>query len=67
MKHITGKKLKKARYVEDMTQEEAAELIGIHRSYLSQIENGKVTPSPQLQKKISELFEETIDKFLFID
>lgn len=65
MNNITGKELKKARHVEDMTQEEVAELLGIHRSYLSQIENGKVIPSPNLQKKINRHFKNSISNFLF--
>lgn len=65
MTDITGKTLKKARHIEDMTQDTAANILGIHRSYLSQIENGKVIPSSSLQKKINQHFKDSISKFLF--
>lgn len=67
MLNITGKQMKKARHIQDMTQEEAAKLLGIHRSYLSQIENGKVVPSEKLQRKIDHHFAPIMDRFLFID
>lgn len=67
MKHISAKDLKKARNVENMTQEEVAKLLGINRSYLSMIENGKVKPSLQLQNMIDKIFRKTISRFFFIE
>lgn len=67
VKSITSRQLKKARHVKDMTQEEVCKILGIHRSYLSQIENGKVIPSDKLQSKIDDYFGNTINDFLFID
>jgi len=65
MKGISGKQLKKARHVKDITQDEAAKLLGINRSYLSLVENEKVIPSEKLQRRIDHYFGSTVNKFLF--
>lgn len=58
---IVRKKLIKARKKRNLTQNNVAELLGISRSYVSQIENGKKNPSHGVSKKISTLFSLNIN------
>lgn len=43
---------------------EVAEILGIDRSYLSEIENGKKDPSLSVLKAIADGFELTLARFL---
>lgn len=47
-------KLKEIRLKKGYTQKELADVLGIDRSYLSQIETGRVNPSLSLLQKISD-------------
>jgi transcriptional regulator with XRE-family HTH domain len=46
------------------TQVELAEMLGIDRSYLSEIENGRKDPSLRVLKTIADGFELTLSQFL---
>lgn len=48
--------LKKERQKRNYTQKEAAELIGISRSYFSDIENAKRIPNGRIYLRIKEIF-----------
>lgn len=50
-----GDRLKKYRKMHKMKQSELANLIGISRSYLSELESGKKTPGPEVEKKILKI------------
>ncbi|MBD3330945.1 helix-turn-helix domain-containing protein [Candidatus Peregrinibacteria bacterium] len=52
-------RIKIARIRQNWTQQDLALLVGIRQGSISKIENGKLTPSPELKKKIkSHLFPE---------
>jgi transcriptional regulator with XRE-family HTH domain len=48
----------------DWTQVELAELLGIDRSYLSEIETGKKDPSLRVLKTIADGFKLTLSQLL---
>lgn len=58
-----GKKIKELRKSKDLTQEEFSEIVGVSRSYLSDIENDRYSPSLDTLKQIAE----RSGCFLFID
>ncbi len=55
IKSIYYERLKEERRKKGWTQKEAAEKIGISRSYLSDIENGRTLPSGRLFLGINEV------------
>lgn len=58
--------IKKFRKEEGWTQEQLAEALDIGRTYLSDLENGKKTPSIKLSKKICLLLKRKYsDIFLY--
>jgi putative transcriptional regulator len=50
-----------------ITQQELADKIGIGRTYLSDIENGKNEPGGKLMLKISEALGLPVEEIFFID
>ena len=48
-----GKKLKEIRLEKDLTQEELAEKVGIHATYVGKLESGKNNPSLMMIYKFS--------------
>ena len=50
---------------EGMTQVELANKLGIQRTYLSEIETGKATPSMKLSMRISLLLRQPMDKIFY--
>ncbi len=48
-----GKNLKRYRLQKDLTQEELAEIVGIHPTYVGKLESGKNNPSVIMLFKIS--------------
>jgi len=57
MSLVTGMiALKDKRRLKNWTQQEAAEQIGISRSYYVMVENGKRMPSIQVAQKIERVF-----------
>lgn len=65
MKKSTLQELRKNR---DLTQEQAAKILGITTEYLSMLENGIRNPSDSLKEKMAKLYNITIvDIFLTIN
>jgi len=52
-----GDQLKKYRKQNKLSQKRLAEMLEISRSYLSELESGKKTPSFELEERISELLK----------
>lgn len=57
--------LKKIREFHNMKQYELANTIGISNSYLSEIESGKKSPSLELLKKYSEVFDIPVSSLIY--
>lgn len=55
------KGLKYARVKKDLNQKDLADIIGATNSQISNWESGKVTPSIDVLKKLSEVLDVTID------
>jgi putative transcriptional regulator len=60
---MDGKKIKRQRVLNDLTQTELAKLLGIDRGYLSSIENNKANPSLTLLTRIAETLKCSIKDF----
>lgn len=59
--------LQELRTARNLTQEQTAKILTIHKSYLSMLENGSRNPSDSLKKKMSKLYDCSIaDIFLAI-
>ena len=59
-----GEKIKKYRESKKMTQKEIAEILGVEPATISKYESGTIEPNIESIKKISEIFEITIDELL---
>ncbi|UXS59870.1 helix-turn-helix transcriptional regulator [Staphylococcus ureilyticus] len=59
--YLDNKKAKKLMFIKGFNVSSFAEKIGVGVSYLSQILNGKKSPSPKLAKKIAETLEVEIE------
>jgi transcriptional regulator with XRE-family HTH domain len=59
-----GNRVRALRKKNDWTQVELAELLGIDRSYLSEIETGKKDPSLRVLKTIADGFKLTLSQLL---
>ena len=59
-----GKNVKKAREKLGLTQEELAEKVGIHVSYVSRIERGKVNPSYDILENLAKVLKVKYSAFL---
>lgn len=59
--------LKHLRKKEQLTQKQLADILGIHKDYVSMIERGKRTPSFKLAKDMADCFNTTIDKLNFFN
>ncbi len=57
--------LRLVRVFHDLSQKELAEKLGISKSYLSEIESGKKTPTINLLKQYSEVFDVPISSIIF--
>ena len=49
-----GRKLRIARVIADLQQEELAERVGVHQTFISLLENGKRTPTPEMLGKLAD-------------
>jgi transcriptional regulator with XRE-family HTH domain len=58
------KKIKQLRKKKELSQQEFADKIGLHISYVSRLENGHSQPSIDVLKKLTKLFEVTADYLL---
>lgn len=61
---MLGKKIKLYRENKNMTQVEIAEALGVKPATVSKYESGTLEPNIEALKKLSELFEITIDELL---
>ena len=59
-----GKRVRKLRLERGWTQVEMAEMLGVDRSYLSEIETGKKDPSLRVLKTIADGFKLTLAQLL---
>lgn len=59
-----GKNIKKARKKTGLTQEQVAEKAGIHVSYVSRIERGKVNPSYEILESLAKILKVKSSDFL---
>lgn len=61
---MLGDKLKKYREAKNITQSEIAEILGVSSATVSKYESGTLEPNIETIKKLSELFEVSIDELL---
>ena len=59
-----GNRVRSLRRERDWTQVEMAEMLGVDRSYLSEIETGKKDPSLRVLKTIADGFHVTLSQLL---
>ena len=59
-----GNRVRSLRRQRGLTQVEMAEMLGVDRSYLSEIENGKKDPSLRVLKTLAEGFKLSLSQFL---
>jgi transcriptional regulator with XRE-family HTH domain len=59
-----GDRVRRLRKRKGLTQLELAELLGVGRSYLSQVESGKRDPGLRLIKSIADGLEISVSKLL---
>lgn len=57
--------LRLMRVFHDLSQKELAEKLGISKSYLSEIESGKKTPTLELLNRYSHLFDIPVSSIMF--
>ena len=55
-----GEYIKSQRNAQDLTQPQAADLIGIEQSYLSKLENNKAVPSAEIFEKLQSALNFTM-------
>lgn len=55
----------KARKEKGMTQQELADIVGINRAFLSNIERGKYAPSLKVARDIAHVLEEEMESLFF--
>ena len=60
-------KLKIARAILDLTQEQLAEKIGVSRQTINSIEKNRFVPSTVLALKLSLLFGKSVNEFFELD
>lgn len=61
---MLGEKIKSYRESKNMTQNEIANVLGVKSATVSKYESGTLEPNIEALKKLSELFEVTIDELL---
>lgn len=59
-----GKKVREIRKKEGVSQEDLADLAGLDRTYISDIENGKRNVSIETIFKIADALKTTVNEFL---
>ena len=59
-----GENLKKIRIKKDITQVEIAKKLGVNRSFVSNIENGKTNPTLSTITKLADVLDIPTDKLL---
>lgn len=64
---MLGKKIKLYRENKNMTQGEIADILGVKSATISKYESGTLEPNIKSLKKLSELYEVSIDELLKVD
>ena len=59
-----GKNLKRSRTQKGMTQGDIVRALGVSRSFISNIENGKTNPTLSTIKRIADALGVSVDKLL---
>lgn len=59
--HMFGDKLKQLRKQKKLTQEELANILDVARTTYSSYEQGRRMPDPEIQKRIAEYFNVSLD------
>lgn len=67
LKKEVGKKIKKIRKKQGITQEKLAEMIGIEVPSLSNIETGKFSPSTETLQKLSQVLNVKPWEFFYVE
>ncbi len=62
-----GKQLKSFRLDRDLTQEELADKVGIHPTYVGKLETGKSNPSVKMLFKISRALNVKLHELFLFD
>ena len=62
-----GEQLRYLRKEQNLTQEELAEKIGVHPTYIGKIEGGKSNPSPIMLFKLSRALKVKLSKVFEFD
>jgi len=57
----TMKRLRELRRKRDLTQDDIARVVGISRSFYTQIENGTRTPSLKVAMRLAHLFDVSVE------
>lgn len=63
--YLDNQKTKKLMFIKGFNVSTFADEVGVGISYISQILNGKRSPSPKLAKKIAETLEVEIEDLFF--
>lgn len=63
--YLDNQKTKKLMFIKGFNVSTLADEVGVGISYISQILNGKRSPSPKLAKKIAETLEVEIEDLFF--
>ena len=62
---MLNKALRLMRVFHDLSQKDLAEKLGMSKSYLSEIESGKKTPTLDLLSRYSEIFDIPLSSIMF--
>ena len=62
---MLSKALRLMRVFHDLSQKDLAEKLGMSKSYLSEIESGKKTPTLDLLSRYSEIFDMPLSSIMF--
>jgi len=60
-------KLKEYREAKGLKQADLAELVGVRRETIGNLENGKYNPSLKLAMDIAKVFHTTVEELFFFD
>ena len=59
-----GEKLRTLRTQRELTARELGDMLGVHHSYVTRMENGKRHPNIAMAIKIADIFSVTIDQLV---
>lgn len=59
-----SKKVRQIRLSKKMSQGDVAKILGVHRTYISEIERGKINPSLITLEKVAKAFKVKVDDLI---